>query len=66
MNDPLLKIENITKKFKNFVAVDQLSFSVNKGDITGLKRKKPRSTGLTSLERKEHHLDKEKKRRSEN
>lgn len=37
--------------------------SVNKGDITGLKRKRPRSTGLTSLERKEHHLDKEKKRR---
>lgn len=35
MNDPLLKIENITKKFKNFVAVDQLSFSVNKGDIYG-------------------------------
>nr|XP_058955664.1 uncharacterized protein LOC131782957 isoform X1 [Pocillopora verrucosa] len=48
---------------KNVNAESCSPSSVNKGDITGLKRKKPRSTGLTSLERKEHHLDKEKKRR---
>lgn len=39
------------------------SSALNKGDTAGLKKKKPRSMGLTSLERKEHHLDKEKKRR---
>ncbi|PFX28398.1 hypothetical protein AWC38_SpisGene6900 [Stylophora pistillata] len=39
------------------------SSTLNKVDTAGLKKKKPRSMGLTSLERKEHHLDKEKKRR---
>ena len=32
----MLKVENLTKKFKNFSAVDDISFILNKGDIIGL------------------------------
>jgi len=32
----LLEVKNLTKKFKDFVAVDDVSFSVNKGEILGL------------------------------
>lgn len=32
----ILKVDNITKKFGNYVAVDQLSFQVNSGTIFGL------------------------------
>ena len=32
----MLKIKNLTKKFKNFTAVDGVSFEVNKGEILGL------------------------------
>jgi ABC-2 type transport system ATP-binding protein len=32
----MLKIEGLTKKYKNVVAVDGISFSLNKGDIVGL------------------------------
>ncbi|MCX6752155.1 MAG: ATP-binding cassette domain-containing protein [Candidatus Nomurabacteria bacterium] len=33
---PLIEIKNLTKKFENFVAVDNLSLDVNKGEILGL------------------------------
>ncbi len=33
---PILSVENLTKKYKDFKAVDDLSFSVNKGEILGL------------------------------
>ncbi len=33
---PVIKIQNLTKKFKDFVAVDDVSFSVLKGEIFGL------------------------------
>lgn len=33
---PILSVENLTKKYKNFMAVDDLSFNVNKGEILGL------------------------------
>lgn len=32
----MLEVNNLTKKFKNFVAVDRVSFKVNKGEILGL------------------------------
>ena len=32
----MLKVENITKYYGNFLAVDNLSFEVNKGEIFGL------------------------------
>lgn len=31
----ILKVENLTKKFKNFVAVDNLSFELREGEILG-------------------------------
>ena len=32
----MVKVENITKTFGNYKAVDNLSFELNKGDVTGL------------------------------
>lgn len=32
----MLEVKNLTKNFKNFVAVDSVSFQVNKGEILGL------------------------------
>lgn len=32
----MLKVEHLTKKFKNVVAVDDISFTLNQGDIVGL------------------------------
>lgn len=32
----MLKLENVTKKFKNITAVDQISFSADKGEVIGL------------------------------
>ena len=32
----MLKVTNLTKKYKNFTAVDNISFQVNKGEIVGL------------------------------
>ncbi|WP_298836738.1 ABC transporter ATP-binding protein [Clostridium sp.] len=32
----MLEVKNLTKKFKNFTAVDGVSFEVNKGEILGL------------------------------
>jgi len=32
----MLKVTNLTKKYKNFTAVDNISFHVNKGEIIGL------------------------------
>ena len=29
----MIKVENLTKKFSDFLAVDDVSFSVNKGEI---------------------------------
>ncbi|OXT02528.1 ABC transporter ATP-binding protein [Notoacmeibacter marinus] len=35
-NDPLLTVENLTMRFGGLVAVDNLSFTVGRGDITAL------------------------------
>lgn len=35
MNDVAIKATNLVKKFGDFVAVDHLSFEVNKGEIFG-------------------------------
>lgn len=32
----MLKVEGLTKKYRNIVAVDDISFSLNRGDIVGL------------------------------
>lgn len=32
----ILSVENLIKKYKNFKAVDDLSFDVKKGEILGL------------------------------
>lgn len=34
--DKVIEVDNLTKKYKNIIAVDNLSFSVNKGEILGL------------------------------
>ncbi len=36
MNDIVLEVENLTKKFKDFTAVDNLSFSIKEGEVLGL------------------------------
>ena len=36
MKEAILKTENLTKKYKDFTALDQASITVNKGDIYGL------------------------------
>ncbi|MGA3192389.1 MAG: ATP-binding cassette domain-containing protein [Candidatus Bathyarchaeia archaeon] len=35
-NDPIIEVKNLTKAFGNFVAVDNISFNVKKGEIFGL------------------------------
>ena len=36
MNSVTIEINNLTKKFKNSLAVNNLSFKINKGKIIGL------------------------------
>ena len=36
MKEVILRTENLTKKYKDFIALDQASITVNKGDIYGL------------------------------
>lgn len=36
MTIPVLEVKNLTKKFKNFTAVNNISFSVSEGEIVGL------------------------------
>ena len=31
----VIKVDNLSKKFKDFTAVNNLSFTVNKGDVYG-------------------------------
>ena len=33
--EPVIKVSNLSKKFKEFTAVDNLSFTVNQGDVYG-------------------------------
>jgi ABC-2 type transport system ATP-binding protein len=33
--DNMIEVKNLTKKFKSFVAVDNISFDVKKGEIFG-------------------------------
>jgi ABC-2 type transport system ATP-binding protein len=35
-DDPIIDVKNLTKSFNNFVAVDNISFDVKKGEIFGL------------------------------
>ncbi len=35
MSDPIIKVENLTRKFGDFTAVDSISFEVSKGEIFG-------------------------------
>jgi ABC-type multidrug transport system ATPase subunit len=35
MSVPIIEAKNVTKKFKDIVAVDNLSFTINKGDVYG-------------------------------
>lgn len=34
-NIPILEVKSLSKKFKDFQAVNNLSFTVNKGDVYG-------------------------------
>jgi ABC-type branched-subunit amino acid transport system ATPase component len=34
--DPIINVKDLTKKFKDFTAVDGISFSVEKGEFFGL------------------------------
>ena len=36
MNDVIIEINNLTKQFKNTLAVKNISFKINKGKIIGL------------------------------
>ncbi|MCL5071466.1 MAG: ATP-binding cassette domain-containing protein [Actinobacteria bacterium] len=36
MNDSIIEVENLTKKFGNFIAVDHISFTVKRGEVFGL------------------------------
>ncbi|MDF1739340.1 MAG: ABC transporter ATP-binding protein [Verrucomicrobiales bacterium] len=36
MSDPVLQVENLTKRFGNVTSVDQVSFEIGKGEILGL------------------------------
>jgi len=35
MTDPVISVENLTRKFGEFVAVDHINFSVNAGEVVG-------------------------------
>ena len=35
-NEPIITVENLTKAFGDFVAVDNISFDVKKGEVFGL------------------------------
>jgi ABC-2 type transport system ATP-binding protein len=35
MTEPVIRVENLTRRFGDFVAVDHISFSVNAGEIVG-------------------------------
>jgi ABC-type multidrug transport system ATPase subunit len=35
-NEPIIVVENLTKAFGDFVAVDNISFNVKKGEVFGL------------------------------
>jgi len=35
-NEPIIDVKNLTKSFNNFVAVDNISFDVKKGEVFGL------------------------------
>lgn len=35
MNDPIISVQNLTKRFGDFTAVDHISFSVGRGEIFG-------------------------------
>lgn len=34
-NETIIKVENLTKKYDNFISVDNISFEISKGDIFG-------------------------------
>src|ERR1700690_3612318 len=35
MNDPVIQVENLTRRFGEFVAVDHINFQVNAGEVVG-------------------------------
>jgi branched-chain amino acid transport system ATP-binding protein len=47
LSQPILQVANVTKRFGNLVAVDDVSFRVNKGEIVGLIG--PNGAGKTTL-----------------
>jgi len=47
MSDPILSVRNVTKKFKGLTAVDDVSFSIEKGEMIGLIG--PNGAGKTTL-----------------
>ncbi|MCL4416778.1 MAG: ATP-binding cassette domain-containing protein [Actinobacteria bacterium] len=36
MNDSIIEVKNLTKKFGDFIAVDHISFTVKRGEVFGL------------------------------
>ena len=35
MNEPVIQVENLTRRFGDFVAVDHVNFDVNAGEVVG-------------------------------
>ncbi|GAB4466126.1 MAG: hypothetical protein Kow0070_28920 [Anaerolineales bacterium] len=35
MNEPVITVENLTRRFGDFVAVDHIKFEVNEGEVVG-------------------------------
>ena len=35
MSEAVIKVENLTRRFGNFVAVDHINFEVNEGEVVG-------------------------------